>query len=388
MPTFDLKERIANTAFAFRGYNITNLGRTPELLEHPSFGPTVERWLTEASEVCAESIDRPVDLVNRVRQRQEAGLDDYAEAVSLIIAVEMAQISLLREFFQIEYKNAKVAFGFSLGEIAALVAGGVYTMQDALRVPLAVSQDAASLAEDVTLGVVFSRGEMLPLDRLRRIFIEVNSQGQGVIGMSAILSPNSVLVLGSGRTIDLLQKRLPDVLPNGIHLRRNENRWPPLHTPIMWNLNIPNRAARMLHTLPGGLAAPQPPVISLVTGKMSYDRINSREIIGQWIDHPQRLWEAVCEILSMGVDTIVHVGPSPNIVPATFERLAANVAAQNKGSRRMRALSAAVRRPWLQALLPKRASLLRATMIKQVILEDWLLEQTPVKPSAVVEART
>jgi hypothetical protein len=26
-------------AFAFRGYNLTNLGRTPELLAHPAFGP-------------------------------------------------------------------------------------------------------------------------------------------------------------------------------------------------------------------------------------------------------------------------------------------------------------------------------------------------------------
>jgi [acyl-carrier-protein] S-malonyltransferase len=116
-------------------------------------------------------------------------------------------------------------------------------------------------------------------------------------------------------------------------------------------------------------------VLSLVTGKVSYDDTNSRELINQWIDHPQRLWEAVCEILSMGVNTVVHVGPAPNIVPATFERLAANVESQNKGSRRLRALSVAVRRPWLQALLPKRASLLRATMIQQVILEDWLLEQ-------------
>ena len=30
-------------AFAFRGYNVTNLGRTPELLEHPAYGPIVEK---------------------------------------------------------------------------------------------------------------------------------------------------------------------------------------------------------------------------------------------------------------------------------------------------------------------------------------------------------
>ena len=33
------------------------------------------------------------------------------------------------------------------------------------------------------------------------------------------------------------------------------------------------------------------------------------------------------------------------------------------------------RRPWLSALLPSRAALLRAPLLKHVILEDWLLEQ-------------
>ena len=32
----DLKKRISTTAIAFRGYDVTNLGRSPELLEHPA----------------------------------------------------------------------------------------------------------------------------------------------------------------------------------------------------------------------------------------------------------------------------------------------------------------------------------------------------------------
>jgi hypothetical protein len=42
---------------------------------------------------------------------------------------------------------------------------------------------------------------------------------------------------------------------------------------------------------------------------------------------------------------------------------------------RMRALQGIVRRPWLQAMLPRRASLLRVTEIEQVNLEDWLLDR-------------
>jgi len=41
----------------------------------------------------------------------------------------------------------------------------------------------------------------------------------------------------------------------------------------------------------------------------------------------------------------------------------------------LRAVANAARRPWLAKLLPQRSALLRAPLIEQVNLEDWLLEQ-------------
>jgi [acyl-carrier-protein] S-malonyltransferase len=45
----------------------------------------------------------------------------------------------------------------------------------------------------------------------------------------------------------------------------------------------------------------------------------------------------------------------------------------------MRAAAGLARRPWLSALLPSRAALLRAPLLKHIILEDWLLEHEPAK---------
>jgi [acyl-carrier-protein] S-malonyltransferase len=44
----------------------------------------------------------------------------------------------------------------------------------------------------------------------------------------------------------------------------------------------------------------------------------------------------------------------------------------------MRAVSGLARRPWLAAMLPANAALLRAPYVKHVNLEDWLLENLPV----------
>ena len=51
-------------------------------------------------------------------------------------------------------------------------------------------------------------------------------------------------------TLDRFAELARGLTKERLHLRKNEHRWPPLHTPIMWERNIPNRAARLMHTLP------------------------------------------------------------------------------------------------------------------------------------------
>lgn len=381
MATIDapqLRNLAASAAFAFRGYNVENLGRTDELLAHPAFGSIVASYLRRAGEICGDSVGRRVDLVARVRSREETTLETYDEAASLIVAAELAQLEILQEFFGISYRNGRVAFGYSLGEPAALVASGVLGMEDMLMTPLSMAADAVELAQNVTMGVLFSRGPALPLATVQRLCIEINQEGKGVIGVSTYLSPNSLLLLGQFNTVGRFKEKMTGLMPPKTHLRENDNHWPPLHTPIMWEKAIPNRAAVRMHTIQGGFTAPQPPILSMVTGTTSYNEFNCRELLHRWIDHPLRMWDVVYETLAMGIETVVHVGPQPNIIPATYKRLRDNVAAQTQGSIGMRALQAAACRPWLKAILPERTALLRAPQVRHVILEDWLIEQPPL----------
>lgn len=375
----NLKDRIATSAFAFRGYNVSNLGRSHELLDHPAYGPVVARKLREAEEIASDAIGERVDLVTRIREEKPSTLETFGQDIALIIAMELAQIELLKEFFGIDWQDARMAFGYSLGEVAALIASGVFEMRDIMPPPLAMARECAEMGRDVTMGVVFSRGPELNVDAVRRLCLEINSEGDGVIAISSYLSPNTVLLLGQGTTVDRFQKRMHELMPKQIHLRKNSHRWPPLHTPLLWERNLSNRAAVMMHTMRGGFTEPRPPLLSLVTGKFSYNDYNSRDILNRWIDHPQRLWDAVNETLAAGVDTVVHVGPEPNLIVATFKRLSDNVTAQLKGrslnSFGLRAMSRVARRPWLTKLISSRANLLRAPFIEHVILEDWLLEQ-------------
>jgi [acyl-carrier-protein] S-malonyltransferase len=376
-----LQAKIGSSAFAFRGYNTTNLGRTPELLAHPTYGRTIRRYLERASEVCANIIRRPVDLVQIVASRDEPGLDRYAEAVSLIVAADLAQVELLEEFHGVRFRESKLAYGYSLGELSAVACAGMFSLADVLSVPVTMAADCAALASNVTMGVLFSRGTSIDEQDVNRLCRLITSEGHGTIAMSSVITPNTYLLLGQNETIGRFKAEMHKFLPDPAHIKINPERWPPLHTPIVRQRAIPDRAAVMMDSMPGGLQPPCPPVLSLVTGERSYDDYHARDILRDWVDHPQRLWNAVYETLSTGITTVIHVGPAPNVIPATFTRLSENVIQQTSGRSLgrmgMRAAAGLARRPWLSALLPSRAALLRAPLIKQIILEDWLLENAP-----------
>lgn len=380
MDQAELARRIPAAAFAFRGFNVTNLGRTSELLAHPAYGPVVRRHLEEASEIHAEATGQKINLVARVRQGRETTLRTYSQALSLIVAAELAQLELAEQFHGIRFSEAALCFGYSLGEATALIAGGVYRSDAVLLPPLALARDCARLAGNVKMGIVFSRGPELDLEPISRMCLEISARGRGTLGISSLLSPNTLLVLGQKASLNRLKRRVKDELPRGIHVRNNPDRWPPLHTPIVRQLNVPDRSAVMLESLPGGFCEPAVPVLSCVTGDFGYSATNSREILRRWVDEPQRLWNVMQGMLEAGVETVINVGPQPNIIPSTLSRLKSNVSAQLEAGGLaglgLKAVSQLVaRRTWLVNLLTENAVLLRALHVEQLNLEDWLLEQ-------------
>ena len=304
-------------------------------------------------------------------------------------------MTVLEECFEVPAREARLSFGYSIGELSALVWSDVFSLEQLLPVPLSLALDCAELADDLTMGVMFTRGPALPMDEVERLCRSISSEGKGLIGPSAFLSPNTALILGQGDTIDRLDAAKGSLLAHKssqkVMLRRNSNRWPPLHSPLVWQRSIPNRTAMLLYKTGGGRAKPTPTLLSCVTGEASYDVENTREILTDWTDHPQRLWDVIDKTLAMGVETVIHVGPRPNLIPATFTRLGNNVKG-HLGNKYMQMLGRGVanglgHNTWLSRLLPSRTALLRAPFLNHVILEDWLLEQ-PLPKVAVSLAGT
>jgi len=375
----DLRKQITTAAIAFRGYDASNLGRSPELLEHSVYGPIVREMLGRASVVSADVLKKEVDLAARVAAREPATLETFVQDTATIVAMELAQVRILEEVFEIPVREAMLSFGHSIGELAALVLGGVYEMEQLLPIPLSLAHDCADLTADTMLGILTSPSGTLEPERVQRLCSAISSRGHGLVGPSTFLSPYQVILLGQADTLDLLEAEMREYLPAAVTLRRRPNHWPPLHTPLVWERSVPNRAAVALYHTGGGNQRPRPDVVSCTTGRANYDEWNSREILTEWTDHPQRLWDAMEHTLASGAELVIHVGPEPKLIPMAFERLSGKVMKQLKtrhlDSLGRRVLPSISRNAWLARRLPHNAVVIRAPFVNHLILEDWLLAQ-------------
>jgi [acyl-carrier-protein] S-malonyltransferase len=375
----ELKKQIATAAFAFRGYDTTNLGRSPELLEHRVYGPIIRASLNTASAICSNVLHDEVDLAARVLAREPSGLTTFVQDIATIVGMELGQLRVLEEVFDVPIQEARLSFGHSIGELTALVLGGMYEVEQLLPVPLALAEDCAELTADTFLGILSIHGGVLDVEDVQRLCFSISSQGHGLVGASTFLSPYQVLLLGQAGTLDLLEREMHEYFSGEVTLRIRPNHWPPLHTPLVWERSVPNRTAMMMYHTNGGDRKPVPPVVSCTTGEANYDEENSRMILADWTDHPQRLWDVMENTLASGVEHVIHVGPEPKLIPTAFEKLSGRIMKKLKRRHLDRLGSSLIPNihvsGWLSRRLPESAVLLRAPFVSHIILEDWLIAQ-------------
>ena len=198
----NLRGEIATTAFAFRGYDISNMGRSRELLEHSAYGSIVREELDLAAKVAADTLHRPMDLVAYVKESRPTALADFALDIAMIVAMELAHLRLLEEFFGVPVRRARLSFGYSLGELSAMILGGTFRLDEILPVPLEMADDCASLAPETSMAILFTRAPSMPEEGIERLCAAVSCEGHGLVAPSAYLSPNTALLLGQGKTLD------------------------------------------------------------------------------------------------------------------------------------------------------------------------------------------
>jgi [acyl-carrier-protein] S-malonyltransferase len=381
MTPAELGERIAGTVLAFRGYDAGNLGRSREFIDHPVYGTVARGVLEDASRICSDATGESVDLVAYIREGKQAGPADLANDNACLVAMQMIHLRLLGEFFGVDATRARHSFGFSTGELAALTFSRVLDFEWLLRFFVPIARDCAELAPQACMAAVSARNGRLDRDGLEALCRTVRAEGFGLIGPTAYLSARAALVVGEPRAMERLERSIVELRgQRDISLKRKQSQWTPLHSPIVWRRSIPNRIATLLHDIPGILNAAVPPVASCVPQAGWCGPSNLRDLLPRWADHPQCLSDAAESTIASGASTVMHVGPSPDLIPRAFGWAEADMPGAPHPGRLARLARAAVRTCRGRAASPglghPRSRPPEAPRIVHVVLEDWLLSQT------------
>jgi [acyl-carrier-protein] S-malonyltransferase len=253
-------------------------------MQHPAMLP----WLTEDESL--QTVERALGRDWRERLEDPAWAGRNAHAQLLLTALGVAAWSQLAPALP----EPAVIAGYSVGELAAFSAGGVFPPRDAI----ALAQHRAALmdrdADKCATGLMAISGlAQKALERLCAEFglaLAIRNDPASVVvgGVKAALMPAAESAQGLGGHVTLLN----------VHVAS--------HTP--WMADAAKAFDDVLANAPFAFASPRSTLLSDFTGRIR-DGAHAKLALAAQIDHTVRWDECMEGIAARGVRCVLEIGP-------------------------------------------------------------------------------
>lgn len=253
-----------------------------------------DTWTTDevAARVLVEATDAlGRDLVKGCRD--EAALATTAFAQPALLACDVAAFRIL----EAEGLSFDGAAGHSLGEFAALVAAGVLSFTDAMRI-VAIRGRAMQEAGEARPG---SMTALLGVDGDEATTLCDEARGDGVLLVANENSPQQSVISGSIRAIERAEALAAQRKIRAVRL----NVAGAFHSPLMEEAVEPLSAAIDVAVFD----APAFPIASNVTGELVTDPEVLRSLAKRQVISPVRWVSCAQALQAAGSDTFVEAGP-------------------------------------------------------------------------------
>lgn len=272
-------------AFLFPGQGSQAVGMGKELISQEAsakaiFDKADEKLGMKLSDIIFEG---PEDVLKRTENTQPA-----------LLTVSTAVLELLKE----RGIQADYVAGHSLGEYSALVAAGSLSFEDAVY---AVRNRGLLMEEAVPAGV----GTMAAVigfdqERLETITKEV-SNGEESVQIANLNCPGQIVISGTVAGVEKASALAKEEGAKVITLQVSG----PFHSSLM------KPAADKFNEILDQILINEAktPVIANVTAKAITDRDEIKEKLIEQLYSPVRWEETVRELMDLGVDTFVEIGP-------------------------------------------------------------------------------
>lgn len=243
----------------------------------------------------------------------EADADELAATGASQLAVLLASL-LAWEAFAVAVDDRPVAFaGHSLGQITALIASGAIERHDGLRL-------AAERAERSQQSADRGAGRMAAL-----IGAEIPIVQRACAGIDAWLAndnaPGQVVIAGTPAGVDQASDRARDL---GVRWVLPVDVGHAFHTPLL--SDVATELRDVLDTLP--FRRPEAAVVANTDARPYTDPIVWPDQLARHLVEPVRWRESQYALTSLGVDTLVEIGPG-QVLAGLARRTVPDVAMRN-----------------------------------------------------------
>jgi len=235
-------------------------------------------------------------------------LDDTVNTQPAILATSVAALRVLED---LGIDAADYVAGHSMGEFSALVAAGVMTFEEGLR----LVRKRGALMKEAGLRSPGGMAAILGLDRepLEAVCAAAREETGAHVGVANDNCPGQIVISGASSALERAMEAAR---------ARGAKRAVPLAVSIAAHSPLMADAAAEFAELLGeaGLRKPKVPVVMNAVADAVTDPDRIREALAQQLTSPVRWTESMSGMVSQGVEGFVEIGPK-NVLTNLLRRI-------------------------------------------------------------------
>ena len=197
--------------------------------------------------------------------------------------------------------NAEASLGLSLGEYGALIFGQILSLEDGVK----IVKKRGEIMQDLCPEGDWAMAAVLGLDE-KTVNEVCEGATQGFISVANYNCPGQIVISGERIVLEEITENLK---AKGAKRVIELNTAGPFHTKMLKDASIKLREELENILINSSKKA----VIKNIDGKAYKDSDDVKDILSKHITNPVRFEDGIKEMLDMGIDTFVEIGPGKTL---------------------------------------------------------------------------